>query len=562
MYERVIPVDRKKRAIVSVSDKSGIVDFAGGLSRLGVEIVATGGTEKALSSAGIPVVPVEKVTGFPEMLDGRVKTLHPAILGGILAIRSRPDHMRSLEALGAGPIDFVVVNLYPFEETIARPDADQACAIENIDIGGPTMIRAAAKNFEDVAVITSPRQYRAVLEELTANECSLSRETRLRLAYEAFLHVALYDAAIQQYFAGLIAGLCGAGKPPATVDGQALPEAMVLPLRKALDLRYGENPHQAAAFYSHGKCPAGSIPGLEKLRGKELSFNNIADASACYELVAEFDDPTCVIVKHMNPCGVASRGSIPDAYRAAYAADPVSSFGGIVGFNRPVDRDTAEEMAKTFLEVIIAPGFDEDAVKILEKKRNLRLLVSPLPGKSVQAAAKPAQAAGEPSQIEGKPAGGAALAAGYDLRRTIWGILAQELDPSGVDPGGYEVVAGSVAGDPQWRDLIFAWKVVKHVKSNAIVLAKDQTTLGIGAGQMNRVGAARIAIQQAGDAARGAVLASDGFLPMRDTVDVAADAGIAAIIQPGGSIRDRESIDACIEHGITMVFTHKRHFRH
>ena len=523
----------KKLAIMSVSDKSGLVEFARGLCEIGFEIVATGGTQRVLRDNNIQVTPVEDVTHFREILDGRVKTLHPGVLAGILAIRSRSDHMRTLEELGIRSIDLVVVNLYPFEQVISEPDVEEADAIENIDIGGPTLIRAAAKNFADVGCVTSPGQYQRVLEEFRAGNGELSLKTRRVLAYEAFLHVARYDAVIERYFAGLAEEDSGA---------EGLPEMLGVFLEKNLDLRYGENPHQRASFYVPVGPDRSAFLPMEKLQGKELSFNNIADCGACYELVAEFDEPACVIVKHMNPCGAAIGKSSYDAYRRAYAADPVSSFGGIVGFNVPIDAKTAEALTETFLEVVVAPDFHEEALKVLAKKRNLRVIKSPLP------------AAG---------ASNASLRRSLDYKRTPWGILVQDTDViGGDDSSGWKVVTSLSPSEDQWKDIVFAWKVVKHVKSNAIVLVRDQATLGVGAGQMNRVGSARIAIAQAGDEARGAVLASDGFLPMRDTVDAAAEAGISVIVQPGGSIRDEDSIQACEEHKIAMIFTGRRHFRH
>jgi phosphoribosylaminoimidazolecarboxamide formyltransferase/IMP cyclohydrolase len=513
-----------KRALLSVSDKEGIVEFARGLAALGVELVSTGGTAQVLAAAGLPVRSVSDLTGFPEILGGRVKTLHPAVHGGILYRREVPEDEEQLAKLGIGSIDLVVVNLYPFAETIARPGVTLAEAIENIDIGGPTMIRAAAKNYRGVGVVVNPARYQEVLAELEENTGTLSEETAFRLAVEAFAHTAQYDAVISNYLGKLLAGKEG------------FPAHLSLTLTKLQDLRYGENPHQRAAFYGEAGDVGPSLARARQLQGKPLSFNNINDGNAALELVREFSETTVVALKHTNPCGVATAESLLEAYRRAYEADPVSIFGGIVAVNRPVDVETARAMVEIFLEVIIAPGFDEEALEVLAQKPNLRLLEVPDLSQPVE------------PYLEYKGVRG--------------GLLVQDSDVAQLDPQALKVVTKKEPTAEQLHDLLFAWKVVKHVKSNAIVVAAGGQTLGIGAGQMNRVGAARIALEQAGDRAAGSVLASDAFFPMPDTVEEAARAGVRAIIQPGGSIRDEDSIKAADEAGIAMVFTGIRHFKH
>lgn len=506
----------KKRALISVSNKEGLLDFARGLVNLGWEIISTGGTYAALKEAGIPVTKVADVTGFPEILDGRVKTLHPRIHGGILA-RRIPEHLRQLEENDIKPIDLVAVNLYPFRQTIEKPGVTLEEAIENIDIGGPAMIRAAAKNYEGVIVVVRPENYWAVLKELEM-EGDISPAMRLKLAQEAFAHTAAYDALIASYLA--------------RIQGEEFPETLIWVGERLYELRYGENPHQKAAFYSN-TSQKGGLPMARQLNGKELSYNNIIDSEAAVALVKEFDGPACVIIKHTNPCGTATGSTLAEAYDKAFNADPLSAFGGIIAFNRKVDRETAVKAAEPFMEVIIAPGFDDEALEILTKKKNLRLLELPMD-----------------------------RAAEYQVRSVEGGFVVQEMDMHELDPGELQVVTTRQPTEQEMKDLLFAWKVVKHVKSNAIVVARDNVTLGVGAGQMNRVGSARIALEQAGEKARGAVMASDAFFPFRDTVDLAAQYGITAIIQPGGSVRDQESIDACNEHGIAMVFTGVRHFKH
>jgi phosphoribosylaminoimidazolecarboxamide formyltransferase/IMP cyclohydrolase len=514
-----------KKALISVSDKTGLIPFARQLSSHGIEIISTGGTAALLKEAGIPVTGISEVTGFPEILDGRVKTLHPNIHSGLLAVRDNEAHQQQLAELDIEPIDLVVVNLYPFKQTIAKPDVTFAEAIENIDIGGPTMLRSAAKNHRFVTVVVDAADYEAVAKEIAANG-DTTLETRRRLAAKVFRHTAAYDALISQYLSEQV--------------GELLPESFTVTYEKAQDLRYGENPHQRAAFYREPFASANSIAGAEQLHGKELSYNNINDADAALAIVREFAEPAVVAVKHSNPCGVGIGETIAEAYRKAYEADPVSIFGGIVAANRTIDEATALMLKETFLEIILAPGFTPEALAILTEKKNLRLLRLDVTGVVGQAEEK------TPLRIA--PVAGGALIQDYDRRQ--------------ITPADLTVVTERQPSAAELAQLLFAWKVVKHVKSNAIVLAKENMTIGIGAGQMNRVGAAKIAIEQAGDKAAGAVLASDAFFPMPDTVEAAAKAGVKAIIQPGGSIRDQDSIDACNRYGITMVFTGVRHFKH
>jgi len=510
-----------KRALISVSDKTGITDFARGLVELGAEIISTGGTAKTLQEAGIPVTYVSDVTGFPEILEGRVKTLHPAIHGGILARRT-PGHMKQIEEHQIKPIDLVAVNLYPFKETVAKPGVTLDEAIENIDIGGPTLVRAAAKNHRDVIIIVDPRRYPQILDALKAGE--VNDGLRQELALEAFSHTASYDAAISSYLHGI-------AKPDSL-----FPDTWQLSVQRKQLLRYGENPHQRAAFYKDESVQGPCVANARQLHGKELSYNNILDLNSALELVREFSEPACVIIKHNNPCGTACAENILQAYRLSYETDPVSAFGGIVAFNRPVDKVTAEEMTNIFLEAVIAPEFDSEALEVLKTKENLRLLET--------------GALDRPSSDR------------LDIRKVNGGLLVQEADQEVVDPKKLRAVTEKKPSQELMQDIIFAMTVVKHVKSNAIVVAKDRRVLGVGAGQMNRVGSARIALEQAGEKAKGAILASDAFFPFRDTVDQAARAGIGVIVQPGGSLRDEESIKAADEHGIIMVFTGMRHFKH
>lgn len=508
----------KKRALLSVSDKTGLVDFAQGLIEANYQLISTGGTLSALQDAGIEVLPVSSVTNFEEILDGRVKTLHPKIHGGLLARRELPEHQKQLEQFNITPIDLVAVNLYPFKETIAKPDITEQDAIENIDIGGPTMLRAAAKNFESVTVVVDPADYEQVLDHLNTD----SVELRKKLAAKVFRHTAQYDALIAEYFTEL------------TEETDL--EALTLTYEKVDTLRYGENPHQSAAFYKEAAIKGGSIAHAKQLNGKALSYNNIQDANAALEIVMEFSEqPAAVAVKHMNPCGVGIGNTIEQAFQKAYDADPISIFGGIIALNREVDLATAEKLAEIFLEIIIAPRFAKDALELLAKKPNLRLLETSV----------------EPDQFDSKK-----------VVSVRGGLLVQNRDLGRIEADDLKLVTDKAPTAEQLEELLFAWKVVKHVKSNAIVVAKDNQTIGVGAGQMNRVGAAKIAFEQAGEKAEGAVLASDAFFPMPDTVENAAKAGIKAIIQPGGSKRDQESIDMCNKYGIVMVMTGMRHFKH
>ena len=512
-----------KRALISVSDKTGIVDLAKELSSMGVEIISTGGTAKTLSEAGINVTNISDVTGFPECLDGRVKTLHPAVHGGLLAMRSNPEHMKQLSDLGIKPIDMVVINLYPFKQTILKENVQLDEAIENIDIGGPTMIRAAAKNYQDVIVVVDPADYDSVLNEIKLNG-DLSRESKFKLAYKVFEHTSHYDTLIAEYLRKQI-------------GEEVFPKTLSLTFEKVQDMRYGENPHQKAVFYKEVGRGNGYITDAKQLNGKELSFNNINDANGALVLLKEFDEPTVVAVKHTNPCGVASADNIYDAYIKAYEADPVSIFGGIVAANREIDGRTAEEIAKIFLEIVIAPSYTEEALDILKQKKNLRVLQLDDITKKITADS-------------------------FDMKKVAGGLLVQDTNVSLFNEADLKVVTDVKPSKELMEDMEFAMKVVKHTKSNAIVVAKGKQTLGVGPGQTNRVTAAKIALEYAGEKAKGAVLASDAFFPFSDTVEAAAKAGIAAIIQPGGSIRDQESIDECNKNGIAMVFTGMRHFKH
>lgn len=510
----------KKRALISVSDKNGIIEFAKSLSELGFELISTGGTKKAIEESGIPVIGVDDVTGFPEILEGRVKTLNPYIHGGLLAKFSEESHQKQLEEHKIQPIHLVCVNLYPFQQTIEKPDVTVEEAIENIDIGGPTMLRAAAKNHEYVTVVVDPADYGTVLEELKATG-EVQKETRRRLAAKVFRHTAAYDALIAEYMTNLAK--------------EENPEKLTVTYELKQTLRYGENPHQKAAFYRKPLGSTFSVANATQLHGKELSYNNINDADAALQIVKEFSEPAAVAVKHMNPCGVGTGKDIFTAYSKTYEADPVSIFGGIVALNREVDKATAEKMHEIFLEIIIAPSFSEEAVEILTKKKNIRLLTIPFDG--------PEKPEVKLTSIEG-------------------GLLVQDRDSYTFEDANITVPTKRQPTEEEWEALKFGWKVVKHVKSNAIVVNDKEKTLGVGAGQMNRVGAAKIALEQAGEKAKGAVLASDAFFPMNDTVEVAAKAGITAIIQPGGSIRDEDSIKMADEYGIAMVFTGVRHFKH
>ncbi len=517
-----------KRALVSVSDKSGLAEFGRFLAGRGVEILSTGGSAKALTEAGVPVVEVASHTGFPEIMGGRVKTLHPKIHGGILARRDDTGHVAAMQEHGIGGIDMVVSNLYPFEATLAS-GADYDTCVENIDIGGPAMVRAAAKNHDFVTIVTDPADYAAVEAEMTANDGAVSAELRRRLARTAFGHTAAYDAMIAGWLA--------------REQGEAFPERMVLAGRRTQSLRYGENPHQQAAAYAGGPARPGVVTARQ-LQGKALSYNNLNDTNAAFELVAEFDDPTVAIIKHANPCGVASRDSLAAAYAEALACDPVSAFGGIIAVNRALDAATAEEVAKLFAEVVIAPEIDAAAQAVLAAKKNLRVLTT----------------GGLPD-----PA-----APGVVVTPLAGGFLAQSRDNGRIDPAGLKVVTKRAPSARELTDMVFAFRVAKHVKSNAIVYARDGATVGIGAGQMSRVDSSRIAAWKAREAApegeapktKGSVVASDAFFPFADGLMAAVEAGATAVIQPGGSMRDEEVIAAADEAGLAMVFTGMRHFRH
>jgi phosphoribosylaminoimidazolecarboxamide formyltransferase/IMP cyclohydrolase len=517
---------RVERALLSVSDKEGVVELAGQLVALGVELLSTGGTAKLLQKSGIAVTEVSDYTGFPEMLDGRVKTLHPKVHGGLLARRDSPEHMAALEAHGIGRIDLLVVNLYPFQQTVARLDCTLEEAIENIDIGGPAMLRAAAKNHSGVAVVVDPKDYRRVLGEIREHGV-VSDATRFELARKVFAHTAQYDGAIANYL--------GSVRPDGVHD--AYPTTLTMQFEKLQSMRYGENPHQGAAFYRDVAPATGTLAHYRQLQGKELSYNNIADADAAWECVKTFDEAACVIVKHANPCGVAIGTSVGDAYAKAFATDPTSAFGGIIAFNRALDGAAAEHVAKQFVEVLIAPGFDDDARRVFSSKQNVRLLEIPIARSSNH----------------------------VDVKRVGGGLLVQTPDEWNLEPEGLKVVTRRAPTDAQLRDLLFAWRVAKYVKSNAIVFCGDGRTLGVGAGQMSRIDSARIASIKAENAKlalAGSVVASDAFFPFRDGLDVVVDAGAVAIIQPGGSMRDDEVIAAADERGVAMVFSGVRHFRH
>jgi len=539
------------RAILSVSDKTGLVEFARGLVELGTEVYSTGGTHSALTSAGISVRSLTDLTGFPEILDGRVKSLHPGVHGGILARRDRPEHLEELARHGLRTIDLVACNLYPFVETVSKAGlpAGQAGvsleeALENIDIGGPTLLRAAAKNFPHVLVVVDPEDYGPLLDSLRAGVVAF--EERRRLAQKAFQHVALYDTAI----AGYLRALMESKEMPE--KARKLPEAITIGLQKRLDLRYGENPHQHAALYLDQSLPgqAGGIATAKQLHGKEISYNNIVDADAAWQAVSDFEECTVAVVKHTNPCGLASYPDQAEAYRRALAGDPVSAYGGIVAVNRPLSAEMAREMGSTFYEVVVAPGYEEEALALLRKKRNLRVLQVTGGGQT---------AAPRRGPVRARPG---ASGAGMQYRQVSGGALLQEEDRTPDSDLTLKTVTKREPTAEELRDLRFAWRAVKHVKSNAIVLAKDQALVGMGAGQPNRVTSVHLALRSAGERSRGSVLASDAFFPFPDGVELAAQGGVTAIIQPGGSIRDEEVIKAADDHGIAMVFTGMRHFRH
>jgi phosphoribosylaminoimidazolecarboxamide formyltransferase/IMP cyclohydrolase len=520
-----------KRALISVSDKEGIVEFARQLREMGIEILSTGGTAKLLRQSGVSVTEVSEYTGFPEILDDRVKTLHPKIHGALLALRDNPIHQKEMEEHGIQPIDLVVVNLYPFEQTVSHEDVTLEQAITNIDIGGPSMIRSAAKNYQDVAVVVDPASYNDVIQNLKENDGAISSGLRSALAVEAFERTAHYDSIIHTFLASL------QKKKEVAAVGK-----LSLEYTKVMDLRYGENPHQRAALYQERILSEPCIPAAETIHGKELSFNNILDLDAACETVKEFAEPAAIVIKHTNPCGVAVGVSPLEAYRKARATDPVSAFGSVVAFNRNVDVETAEELNRTFIEAIIAPGYNEDALDLLKKKTQRRLLL--LEG------------------LETWRMIGGTMIPSRDLRKIVGGILVQDRDLYTVTQKDLRCVTKRDPTPEEMKALLFAWKVVKHVKSNAIVYANATETIGIGAGQMSRVDSSKIAVMKAQKPLKGSVVASDAFFPFRDGVDAAVEAGATAIIQPGGSVRDEESIQACDEHNVAMVFTGIRHFRH
>ncbi|NBG87474.1 bifunctional phosphoribosylaminoimidazolecarboxamide formyltransferase/IMP cyclohydrolase [Isachenkonia alkalipeptolytica] len=547
-----------KRALISVSDKDGILDFARGLSKEGIEILSTGGTAKLLREGGLTVKDVSEVTGFPECLDGRVKTLHPKVHGGILAKRGDEDHQKTLKDLEIDAIDLVVINLYPFKETIAKEAVSLEEAIENIDIGGPTMLRSAAKNFEDVTVVTDRRDYDRVLKEIQKRG-DTSLVTRYELALKVFRETAYYDGLIAEHLGknmkkhleehigkgntekGMAAGETDQGDEAdsthkadkAYPEDFAFPEKLTLPYEKVMDLRYGENPHQKAAFYREAGNVPGSLVHAEQLQGKALSFNNLNDTQGALELLKEFEKPTAVAVKHTNPCGVASNETIEKAFEKCYAADPKSIFGGIVALNREVDESTAREMEEIFLEVVVAPGFSREALEVFKTKKNLRILQLP-----------------DILQRE----------RGMDIKKVSGGLLVQDKDRDLISDS--KIVTEKAPGDEEMKDLEFAYKVAKHVKSNGVVIAKDQQTLAIGPGQTSRIWALDNAIRNVEHDLAGSVLASDAFFPFDDCVMKAKEQGISAIIQPGGSLKDEDSIQCCDRYGISMVFTGMRHFKH
>ena len=510
----------RRRALISVSNKEGLVEFAQQLVNSGFELISTGGTAQLLRDTGLPVQEVNEITGFPEILDGRVKTLHPKVHGGLLARLNQEDHVAQLQEHDIQPIQLVCVNLYPFQATISKPEVALDEAIENIDIGGPTLLRAAAKNHEHVTVVVDPADYTQVGEQLKSTG-EVDLDLRRQLAAKVFRHTAAYDALIACYLTEMV--------------GEEFPEKLTLTYNLEQGLRYGENPQQRAAFYRTPLDVPNSLVQAHQLQGKELSYNNINDANSALEIVREFQEPAAVAVKHANPCGVGVGSTIEEAFDKAFASDPVSIFGGIVALNRPVDQHTAEKLQQVFLEIILAPAFTEEALRILSTKKNLRLLTLPIE---------------------------TGIEEGWQYTSIPGGLLTQARDSFTLEDGELKVVTKRQPSEAEWEALKFGWRVVKHVKSNAIVVNNHEMTLGVGAGQMNRVGAAEIALRQAGEQARGAVLASDAFFPMDDTLELAAKAGVTAIIQPGGSIRDQDSIDKANEYGIAMVFTGVRHFKH
>jgi phosphoribosylaminoimidazolecarboxamide formyltransferase/IMP cyclohydrolase len=516
-----------KRALLSVSDKTGLIDFAKQLVGHGVELISTGGTAKAIKDAGLAVKDISEVTGFPEMLDGRVKTLHPVVHGGLLSLRDNKEHMETIARHNIKPIDLVCVNLYPFEATISKPNVELHEAIENIDIGGPSMIRSASKNYRSVTVVTSASQYPAVIKELTENSGATTFKLRQELAIEAFGNTARYDGTIHEYL-------------HRRLSEKKWPDIFTISGLKVQEMRYGENPHQPAAFYKDRNNTLPTVANGKQLQGKELSYNNIMDADAALALVKEFDDPAATVIKHTNPCGTAIGKDVAEAFAKAFASDPLSAFGGIVAVNRLVTENTAKMILEklSFFEIMLAPSYEEGALKAFEARKNLRVMSVEGLGKSKE------------------------TIPGYHVRRVEGGFLVQDFDQAVEDKSQFKIVS-QVHPDPKLaKDMDFGWKLVKHVKSNGIVLVKNGVSIGVGAGQMNRVGSLEIAIKQAGDMARGSVMASDALLPFRDSVDACAKAGVAAIIQTGGSVRDAEVIEAANQHGIPMIFTSYRHFKH
>lgn len=511
----------KKRALISVSDKTGIVELAKEIVACGYEIISTGGTAVALKNAGISVIGISDITGFPECLDGRVKTLHPNVHAGLLAMRSNPEHMAQLEELNINTIDMVIVNLYPFKQTIMKPNVDLQTCIENIDIGGPTMLRSAAKNYQDVTVLVDPSDYAKVIDELKSGGVSL--ETKFYLMYKVYQHTAAYDSMISTYLREKL--------------DIKYPDIITFAYEKAQDMRYGENPHQSASFYKEMLPVAGSISEAKQLHGKELSYNNINDTNGALDLLREFSEPAIVAVKHANPCGVATDKDISVAFKKAYESDPVSVFGGIIASNREIDKATAEQISKIFIEIVVAPSFSKDAMEILTQKKNIRLLELPSINAPISSTS-------------------------YDMKKVLGGLLVQDYDTILIEDEKCQVVTKAQPTAEDLEEMRFAMKVVKHTKSNAIVVTKDHATLGVGAGQCNRIWAANQAIEHSQSSTLGAVLASDAFFPFGDCVEAAYKAGIRAIVQPGGSKNDQESIDACDKYGIAMVFTGDRHFKH
>jgi phosphoribosylaminoimidazolecarboxamide formyltransferase/IMP cyclohydrolase len=509
-----------KRALVSVSDNGGLESFVRGLTDLSVEVISTGGTARHLREAGLKITGISEVTDFPEIMDGRVKTLHPAIHGGILADRSKPEHLKAIADLGIKPIDLVVVNLYPFEQTVAQRGVSEAEAVENIDIGGPSMVRSAAKNFSGVGIVTDPADYEAVLEELKNNDAELSLDTRRSLAAKAFHHTAHYDSAIAGWF----------GEQEAD-----FPPNLMLDLVKLRELRYGENPHQRASWYSEVGADGSMVGAVEKLHGAELSFNNLLDLDSARRVLEEFALPACVIVKHNNPCGVAVAEDVASAYEKALSCDPVSAFGGVIVVNRPVEDVLAESLTKNFVEVLWAPGYSDESLKILTVKENIRIL------------------AGQQNRD---------TCGDFDMKRIYGGMLVQDWDCEVDQRENMEVVGSRVPTEAEWGDLLFAWRVAKHTKSNAIILVKDLMTVGVGAGQMSRVDSANLAVNRARHSLQGSAVASDAFFPFPDALEVCADAGASCVIHPGGSKRDDEALALAEERGMAMVTTGRRHFRH